>query len=212
MDNENYSAIAHWVDTYGWVEIGQDEYSTSFVRALDIGGMVWEGKASYPGLADALQDLDNNLRKRINQLTNTPQKLTLTESDIQKFRKQIKQVINQIDFRHHHETIWKVIADLNKLHKQAEAELQRGQKQNALILLRLIGEEVIPQYEQIEEECQLADFLDNWAIDLTEAIRDVDLSTSEKQEFESLCVAWSRHLDEYGLEKTLDDALEACRE
>jgi hypothetical protein len=212
MDSKNYSAIAQWADTYGWVEIGQDEYSTSFVRALDMGGTVWEGKASYSSLADALQDLDNNLRHQINQLTNSPQKLTLTESDIQKFRTQIKQVINQIDFRRHWETIREVIAGLDKLHNRAEAQLRRGQKRNALILLRVIGEEVILQYEQIEEECQLADFLDNWAIDLTEAIRDVDLSTSEKQEFKSLCISWSRHLDDYGLEKTLDDALEACIE
>jgi len=212
MDSKNYSAIAHWVDTYGWVEIGQDEYSTSFVRALDMGGTVWEGKSSYSSLADALQDLDHNLRQQINQLTNSPQKLTLTESDIQKFRKQLKQVINKIDFRRHWETIWEVIAGLDKLHKQAEAQLRRGQKRNALILLRVIGEEVIPQYEQIEEECQLAGFLDNWAIDLTEAIRDADLSASEKQELKSLCVAWSKHLDDYGLGKTLDDVLEACIE
>jgi hypothetical protein len=210
MDSTNYAAIAHWVDRYGWVEIGPDESSRSFVRALNIGGLVWEGKASYASLADALQDLENNLRKQINQLTNSPQKLTVTEADIQKFRKQIKEVINQIDFRRHWETIREVIAGLDKLHKRAESQLRRGQKRDGLILLRVIGEEVIPQYEQIEEECQLADFLDNWAIDLTEAIRDADLSPSEKQEFKSLCLGWSKHLDDYGLKKTLEDALAAC--
>lgn len=49
--------IAAWVQ-HGWVEIGHDDYSRSFVRALDIGGMVWEGKASYPSLHEALQALD----------------------------------------------------------------------------------------------------------------------------------------------------------
>ena len=37
-----YPNIAYWVNTQGWIEIGQDEYSTSLVRALDEGGMVWE--------------------------------------------------------------------------------------------------------------------------------------------------------------------------
>ena len=37
-----YPNIAYWVEACGWIEIGQDEYSTSLVRALDEGGMVWE--------------------------------------------------------------------------------------------------------------------------------------------------------------------------
>jgi hypothetical protein len=42
----------------GWIEIGRDDFSKSFVRVLDIGGMVWEGKASYPTVHAALLALD----------------------------------------------------------------------------------------------------------------------------------------------------------
>lgn len=52
-----YPNIAAWVQD-GWIEIGRDDYSRSFVRALNIGGMVWEGKPGYPSLHDALQALD----------------------------------------------------------------------------------------------------------------------------------------------------------
>jgi hypothetical protein len=52
-----YPNIAAWVQN-GWVEIGRDEDSPSFVRALDTGGLVWEGKARYPTLHAALKDLD----------------------------------------------------------------------------------------------------------------------------------------------------------
>ncbi|MDA0685105.1 MAG: hypothetical protein O3A57_11905 [Bacteroidetes bacterium] len=52
-----YPNIAAWVQD-GWVEIGHDDYSRSFVRALDTGGMVWEGEQNYPSLHDALQALD----------------------------------------------------------------------------------------------------------------------------------------------------------
>jgi hypothetical protein len=55
-----YPNIAAWVQD-GWVEIGRDDYSRSFVRALDIGGMVWEGAEAYDSLEAALQDLDDGI-------------------------------------------------------------------------------------------------------------------------------------------------------
>ena len=58
-----YPNIARWVLDFGWVEIGQDDYSRSMVRALDIGGLIWEGKARYATLDAALGDLEINLGK-----------------------------------------------------------------------------------------------------------------------------------------------------
>ena len=51
-----YSSIASWVQD-GWIETGRDDRSRSFVRALDIVGMVREGKSSYESVNSALQDL-----------------------------------------------------------------------------------------------------------------------------------------------------------
>lgn len=56
-----YPHVARWVQDCGWIEIGQDDYSHSMARALDSGGLVWEGKASYATLDAALQDLDQAL-------------------------------------------------------------------------------------------------------------------------------------------------------
>ena len=58
-----YPTIALWVQEYGWMEIGQDEMSQSFIRAPDHGGMVWEGRKSYPTLDAALQALETGLAK-----------------------------------------------------------------------------------------------------------------------------------------------------
>jgi hypothetical protein len=55
---DTYPHIASWVKDHGWVEIGQDDYSQTFVRALDIGGMIWEGKHRYATLDEALQALE----------------------------------------------------------------------------------------------------------------------------------------------------------
>ena len=56
-----YPTIARWIQEYGWIEIGQDDMSQSFVRALDEGGMAWEGQEDYATLDAALQDLENGL-------------------------------------------------------------------------------------------------------------------------------------------------------
>ena len=59
--NATYPTIARWVHEYGWIAIGQDEMSRSFLRALDPGGMVWKGQEDYATLDDALQDLEAGL-------------------------------------------------------------------------------------------------------------------------------------------------------
>ena len=52
-----YPHVARWVRD-GWIEVGHDDFDRSFVRALDVGGTVWEGEWSYPTLEDALIALD----------------------------------------------------------------------------------------------------------------------------------------------------------
>ena len=54
--------------SYGWIEIGQDDDSQSFVRALDMGGMVWGGKSKYKTVDAALDDLEAALEKIIEEI------------------------------------------------------------------------------------------------------------------------------------------------
>lgn len=60
--DEQYPNIAWWVQD-GWIEIGQDEYSRSFIRVLDIGGLVWESKDSYETVAEALAEADKAIKQ-----------------------------------------------------------------------------------------------------------------------------------------------------
>jgi hypothetical protein len=55
-----YPHIAQWVGD-GWIEMGRDDYNRSFVRALDIGGLVWEGSTQYATLDEALQALETGI-------------------------------------------------------------------------------------------------------------------------------------------------------
>jgi hypothetical protein len=58
---ESYPNITSWVTSQGWIELGQDEYSSSLVRALDAGGMVWEGSTYYATLDEAFDALETAL-------------------------------------------------------------------------------------------------------------------------------------------------------
>lgn len=52
-----YPNVAAWAQD-GWIELGRDDFSRSFVRALDIGGLIWEGKARYRSVHEAMLALD----------------------------------------------------------------------------------------------------------------------------------------------------------
>lgn len=58
---KSYPLITEWVTTQGWIEIGQIEGMSTFIIALDEGGMVWEGKKSYKTLDKAFQALEKGL-------------------------------------------------------------------------------------------------------------------------------------------------------
>ena len=66
-----YPGINRFVFERGWIEIGHDDYSDSFIRALDPGGLVWEGKQFYDSLDDALSDLERGLVQWTKEISET---------------------------------------------------------------------------------------------------------------------------------------------
>lgn len=58
--DEQYPNVANWVYG-GWIEIGQDDYSRSFIRVLDEGGLVWESDTEYATVAEALAAADGEI-------------------------------------------------------------------------------------------------------------------------------------------------------
>ena len=64
MFKKHFPHLEEWVNTRGWVELGSDEYSNSWVRILDIGGMVWEDEGS-DSLEEALKAAENWLAKEM---------------------------------------------------------------------------------------------------------------------------------------------------
>jgi hypothetical protein len=61
--DDRYPSLSAWVNGGGWIEIGSDHYSNSFIRVLDTGGMVWEGEITYQSLDAALDAADTALAR-----------------------------------------------------------------------------------------------------------------------------------------------------
>ncbi len=56
--DEMYPHIARWVKEHGWIELGNDGMSCSWVRALDEGGLIWEGGDASQPVDVAFQQLE----------------------------------------------------------------------------------------------------------------------------------------------------------
>jgi len=133
-----------------------------------------------------------------------------TPVDEAAFRRQVSRAVGLLDYRNHWESIWAMIDGLDAAQAQAAAFLNGADFHNALALMLILGEEVIPDYEQLEEESQLADFLDGWSGDLTEAILGARLSQVEREELSQQLEGWTESLADYGLDEVLDRPLTAC--
>jgi len=58
---QTYPALTRWIQRYGWLELGQVDWSRSLIRALDEGGLVWEGGTRPGTLSDALAEAETAL-------------------------------------------------------------------------------------------------------------------------------------------------------
>jgi hypothetical protein len=65
---DRYPSITSWVQD-GWIEVGRDDSSRSFVRALDIGGLAWEGDGPYANLDEALRALDAGITAWLEEMS-----------------------------------------------------------------------------------------------------------------------------------------------
>jgi hypothetical protein len=55
MFDQQYPHLSTWIlSGDGWIELGQDDFSRSLVRILDIGGLIWESDQRYKTVAEAL--------------------------------------------------------------------------------------------------------------------------------------------------------------
>jgi hypothetical protein len=156
-------------------------------------------------LLDQKPDLNDWFQVMIHSITTTSPAdappARRTPVDTAAYRRQIQHAVGQVDYRRHWDTIWAAVSALEAAHAQARTFLHGGDFDNALALMRVLGEEVIPDYGDLEEETQLADFLDVWGSDLTEAILGANLPDDERRQLSQQLTRWAGELSDYGLMK-----------
>ncbi|MGB6016928.1 MAG: hypothetical protein WBG32_19500 [Nodosilinea sp.] len=64
---QQYPSIYRFVEDIGWIEVGQNDVISAFVRAYDLGGTVYEGEDSYPNLDAAFQDLEAGIKAYLDE-------------------------------------------------------------------------------------------------------------------------------------------------
>ena len=64
MFDEQYPTLAAWIlDGERWIELGRDEMSNSYIRILDIGGLLWESEKRYKTVAEMLAEAEIEFSK-----------------------------------------------------------------------------------------------------------------------------------------------------
>ena len=58
---KTYPNLAGWVKD-GWIEIGRDGESTSMIRVLDEGGLVWEGGTRHRSIDKMLEEAEDAVK------------------------------------------------------------------------------------------------------------------------------------------------------
>ena len=64
---DRYPNIDAFVTGYGWIEVGYIEHTRSFIRAINEGGWLWEGKPDYDTLDEAFLDLEAALSSYLDE-------------------------------------------------------------------------------------------------------------------------------------------------
>ena len=62
--SKKYPHLTWWVENQGYIEIGEDDYSTSWLRLLDPGGTCWEDEDSET-IDEALDAAEDFLKEEL---------------------------------------------------------------------------------------------------------------------------------------------------
>jgi len=102
-----------------------------------------------------------------------------------------------------YDEIYSVIEGFDEIEKQAVTFLEGNDPHNALIILTEIADQVIPDYEQLEDETQLSDYFTGWANTMAIAILSADLTPTEKTALQGKIKGWQHNLSDYGADESI---------
>src|SRR5260370_29492378 len=123
---------------------------------------------------------------------------------IESYRRQINAILRLADYSRPYQTIYGITERLGEVEDQAMAFLSGNDPHSALAILTEIADQTIPNYEQLEDETQLADYLTGWAKTMAEAILSVELTPKEKAALAKKIKGWQNTLADYSVEESIE--------
>lgn len=127
-----------------------------------------------------------------------------TPLNIESYRRQIRAILRLADYSRPYQTIYGITEQLSEVEDQAVAFLSGNDPHSALAILTEIADQTIPNYEQLEDETQLADYLTEWAKTMAEAILSVELTPTEKAALTRKMKGWQDTLADYSAEEAIE--------
>ncbi len=127
-----------------------------------------------------------------------------TPLNIESYRRQISAILRLADYSRPYQTIYGITEQLSEVEDQAIAFLSGNDPHSALAILTEIAGQMIPNYEQLEDETQLADYLTEWAKTMAEAILSVELTPKEKAALTQKMKGWQNTLADYSAEESIE--------
>ncbi len=137
-----------------------------------------------------------------------------TPLDPTPFRRQVRDSMRSVDYRHSSEAYWQVgevVARVSDVLDQAWAFIRAGDGQSGLVVLEAITAEYLAGYEYLDDsDGYVSDFFHDLAPAWAEALLSADLTAAERQSWARKLEAWQAELEDYGLDEALDPALGAA--
>ena len=133
--------------------------------------------------------------------------------DADVYRRQVRNIIHSLDRMRSSEAYWHVgglVAELEEVEANAVKFLDAGDADTALAILLALIEEAGEGFEVIDDsDGEFGGYLSDIGQPLAEAILMLDLSAVERQQLTDRVKKADRHLSNYGVDSSLDVALEA---
>jgi hypothetical protein len=102
-----------------------------------------------------------------------------------------------------------VVHQIDDICEHGESLLQSGDAQAALAFLWLVADEFVPNYEILEEDCQVAEGLETWAETTAGVIDSMRLSPDDRQKLQPQIKSWSGIFVDFGDDNPLQALIDA---
>jgi uncharacterized Zn finger protein len=131
------------------------------------------------------------------------------------YRRQIRNILHSLDGMRASEAYWQVgglVEQLGEVQATALKFLDAGEPETALQILLTLLEEAGGSIEYIDDsDGEMSGFVSELSQPLAEAILSLDLSAVEREKLADQLTRLAAHLGDYGMDDTIDLAIEAAR-